>query len=725
MVLGFGMWTALGLSGCDKASEQGGTIEPPSAAKPVVGVIEKEAAPAPRQPSLVDHAERFGFAAHLPKSTQFYVGSLQLKRHLADLEKTAWWKDLATFVQDRTPAPSAKGAAGSLEESLKQAGKFWGDDFFVALGAGSPDALKALMRASELYTEVSYRGMMEGGALASLGGSFDPQSMVTALLSDPKILDQLSDLADTLIVPPVMAGVRVEKPADLLESLFPGGKPPASWTAGKRTEMELPGGAKLITYDFKVGDLVTEKDRRKILDDLDKVQEGKGGDLRTKREKVMTALMARRFMLSWGQMGGYVLFAAGPDGSHLQLATSPAESLLARPELQSLMPHVNRNLAALVFADGELLAASSAEEPMQPMLRGLLAGLKSSEMFADLAGKLESKLPTLAATERAFYKRTFKSLAGVAWWDGGLQWESTGGGNLRGIDSSAPLRFSPLMDQAGVLYSLISRTEPQVARNGRAYFEQWTDLLHTAAQELVKSGLGGEQAGQVLSMIDQTVLPGMVDFYKGSRTIYQDALGPESAFVVDLGGKMPALPGIAAQGDRPLLRVAGVHEVKDREKVASSWKQMEGALTKMLSASPVPYQLPSALSSDKNGVTTWFYPIPFASDDLLPCASISDRLFLFGSSKSFNETLAARISASSPAAPEVRGLVWRLSFARIRELAKAAAGFVPAEETGEGIKSAIRWLAPLEDMRGHCWEDEAGLRHDQFSWSMHDVLKYD
>ena len=45
------------------------------------------------------------------------------------------------------------------------------------------------------------------------------------------------------------------------------------------------------------------------------------------------------------------------------------------------------------------------------------------------------------------------------------------------------------------------------------------------------------------------------------------------------------------------------------------------------------------MTAEKNDLRTYFFPFPFASDDFLPSVSISDDLFILGSSKTLSEKL--------------------------------------------------------------------------------------
>src|SRR4249920_2035949 len=135
--LGFSI-ISLTFTGCGK--------EQPSAESAPGAPAEKGAAAPAAKASLIDHAAKLGFAAHLPKSTELYFGSANLKTHLDAAKKTAFWKDVSSFIDDKTPAPSK--AANPSGDAFK---KLWGDDFFVAFAKGASPTLTSVREISELY----------------------------------------------------------------------------------------------------------------------------------------------------------------------------------------------------------------------------------------------------------------------------------------------------------------------------------------------------------------------------------------------------------------------------------------------------------------------------------------------------------------------------------------------------------------------------------------------
>ncbi|MDZ4288267.1 MAG: hypothetical protein U0984_09920, partial [Prosthecobacter sp.] len=223
----------------------------------------------------------------------------------------------------------------------------------------------------------------------------------------------------------------------------------------------------------------------------------------------------------------------------------------------------------------------------------------------------------------------------------------------------------------------------------------------------------------------------LVSMYTASKTLYQKSLGTESAVVIDLKGQAPALPAEQPPGTKPekpaawVPRIAGVYELTDPSGLADSWQVIEANLNQALKSMPLPMPLGgmTPVSSDKNGITTWFYPLPIGGNDLLPCVSVNDKVFMLGTSKSLHETLAARLQlpASTPA---LTGTHYRLSFAAVRTFLKNLnTATLPGVST-ESASTALPWVAPFGDVRGRIWQEGDVLRQS-FHLEANDLRKVD
>lgn len=666
------------------------------------------AAPAPA--GLAAQAGNFGFAARVPAGVELYLGSANGKVHRQALEQTRYWKSLQAYWQDLKPANAAQPAALA---ALAPAAV---DDAFLVVGKGGAAKLAWLRELNRLYSELTYYTLVAGfSAGQGPGKQAGWQSWLAVASAQPDLLERLCALLEGAELPPLMFGFKTDKPEETLRQVLDPAAPPA-WLAGASKESFTPAaGGSFTLYQTTAATWLTEAVRQQLQKQLEISVSDPA--LRGRVQEVLTRLAAKKLSLALGTLDGHVVAAVGWQRAELEFAADPGQSVLARPELAFAAPAAGQRALGLILADAGLFRALHDDQPLAPMLRGALKGLAGSPVFGALAGQLTPKVQALGEAEKQANRRDFATLAGLAWWQDGLHLDVTGGVRAAPEWLGKPLQFGGLLDTPDVLLAAVGHQPPGEA--GRVYFEGWMDLLYTLSGALVKSGLGGEQATGMWTLAEQAVVPALQEMYRASRTLYQQALGSESALVVDLKGQMPPLPGVTLPaGSSVLPRFAGVHAVTDRALLASSWQQMQAALTKGMQASPLPLALPEPMSTEKNGVTTWFLPLPVGGNDLMPCASVNDRVYLLGSSKLFNEELAGRLQQPAPA---MTGAHLRVNFEALRRflkgLADGQAAGAPAKANPQAV---LPWLAPFQDLRLRS-QMAGDLPRTTLEWSMRDL----
>lgn len=697
----------LGLAGCKKNEEAGGDA--------VQGVIPKGIV---ADASM--SAAQLGFALHLPADTEAYFGTLNLPKHLAGMKDSNWAKDLNAFLDDKTPAPSAaKADAPALPTSASVLASLWGQDFFIALGKGAAAALKPWQAVSAIQSELQYQALMQG-TVGSAAKDSKPQQMIARLLGNTALLQRTADLVSTLSLPPLMLGVKTDKPDDLLKQLVPDALlEPIK--ARARVSLVTTAAGKFTLIEGTFAALLTDELEKTLLEGIPPEQ----AEARSIVAQALDAVQAKPFCLAYGTAHGHLLVALGTERPSLDFNPAPASALTARPELSFVTPYAARNLVALSFVEADVLEAAKNPEPLQPMIRGVLAGLKSSPTFGGMAAALEPKVQDLGALERELHARKPTTAVGVAWWENGLRIELKGGLSPEGLEGTKPLRFAPLLDDPSVLFGLAHHGDPARSAKIRALVEAWVALLHSSTHELFKAGLGGKDGPTVEAWLEKEVMPPLLAFYNSSKTLYQSGTGNEHAWIMDLGGKVPPVPLLPQRpGEAPpkMLRITAVDDVVNRELVGQQWTQMEQALTQTLAAFP---QLgmkalpPPEASNAPGGITTYAYPVFPEADDLVPCASISNTLLMLGTSKPQHAELATRLLRAKPAT-EATTLRWRLNFPAVREAVKNFAIGAAADS----LRPSMKWLAPLGDAQGQVWIEIGNVRQS-ITVPVKDTVKYD
>ena len=584
--------------------------------------------------------------------------------------------------------------------------------------------LVLLQQLNDLYNETAYRGMMSGGMLAGLGTSFDAKKLLEAALRDPAVLEALILLLERFEMPPVMIGMATPEPEQVLKRMSDM-LHLADWLGdAPQSRIVTAQGEKITVNEIAMDQVLTAERRRQWLEVLAQTVPGITPEMKDRIARGMEVLARKKWVLALGLGAQRAYVAVGRSKDQIRLANSVEDSLLARPEMRTLDAHALKGLGLIACWNGVFLDLLQSDHPFQPIMRGLLAGLQTEKTFSGMARAMEPQVIELAAAERAFYRSEHTNGAAVAWWDGGVQMEVAGGDSkaeTAALAKASP--FSVVLDEPELVFGVSGKGASTGA--GRAYFEAWMRTVHATAHELVKAGVGGEQSAQMLKLADQAVLPSVIDLYNSTKTIWKKALSGDGAFIVDVGGKMPLLPGMPPGGEAvPLPRFASVHEIQNRALIGVSWQNMETALQQLLKSvpAPQPIELPKVVVKRSGDLTSYSYELPFDSSELGPCASLNDRLFMLGTSRVQQSHLVEVLK--QPNANSAKGMRVKLNFTKLREFLKAFAT-VRAQSGGAGeLKAALKWLEPFEELDLRRWSEE-GVSRGRMSWKMHDVLSYD
>jgi hypothetical protein len=663
------------------------------------------------KPTLITEAARLGLSARVPGDVEFCLSSVNLRKHAESLKSSRWWQEMMALVDEKTPTTDVP-AWPVVEEA------------FVAFGKDSTKGIVMLRQLNDLYNETAYRGMMSGGILKGLGTQFDAAKMLEAALHDAQVLEALVLWLERFEMPPLMIGVASPEPEKMLQK-FSNEIRLSEWLGdAPQSRIITTQGEQITVHEVAMDEILTVDRRREWMEALGKAVPLLP-EMRDRIARGLDVLARKKWVLALGLGKERAFVAVAKSKEQVRLANAAEDSMLSRPEMRALDANALRSLGLMACWDGVFLNALQSDEPFQPMLRGLLAGLHSETMFAGMARRLEPVMVELAVAERACYRGDYTNGALVAWWEGGLQMEWAGGMSTSSAAVlSKPSALSPLLDDASVLLGVSGQSTAQ--GTGRGYFEAWMKTAHAVAKELVQAGVGGKQMAEALKVAEQSILPAVIDVYDGTKTIWQKGLGGDGAFIVDVGGRMPALPGLPPGGqDVPLPRLAVVQEIKNRELIGLSWENMEPVLQRLMSSVPSaqPLELPKAMRRERDGVTSYVYALPFESEDLLPCVSLTEKWFMAGTSRGQQSQFEKNLR--QPGSALLPGMRVKMSFTKLREFLRL---FATVRGQGgvnvSGLKQTLRWLEPLELMEMRLWGDgDAG--RGAMSWKMHDVVSYD
>jgi len=718
---------ALSLSSCNKQEDTAVAPATESTAAPNAASPGIPAQPL-KAPSLADQAAKFAFAAKLPQSTEFYLGSTKMKSHMDDLKKSAFWKDIDGLINDKTPAPTAGDKSFSLFQKLL------GDDFFIAGSLGFAQSAKQFRELNRFFNEVNFKQIMGGttGKLANPKSKADPMAFLQSAIHDEEQMKRVSKIVAEFQVPPMIVGFKVEKPADLLKELIPAETLKMAGEKGSITDLTTVDGYTFKVISYEGSKLITKQDQ---IDALAKLPTDLSPEVKKLIEQIYADLLAKKVSVAYGVVGDHIVFAFGKNLDHLKFAATPSASLLSNPELSYLTPYADKSLLGVLYANAGTMAAMVDDHPITPMLKGVIGAMKENDLFREAGGKLSQQLDEFAPLEAAVYKQDVSTLVATAWWDKGIHAETFGGAKGKSFTMGSPLKYANIVNAPGVIFGLNYTRNFEFEKSTRAWMEKLAQLLYAGAQEMVKAGAAGKESGQQLAMFDQMILPTFLKVYEADKVMTDQGLGEETAFVLDVNGKMPALPGLPPETKgMKFPRITSITDVKNRAEIASSWTKISDSIAEIGKAFGGPaagnpnaasaFVLPEPISSDKNGVTSYFYGMPFFSGDLLPVASINDKLLILSTSKEAAESFAGEIAKAAPAKDS--GLVWKLDLAALSDFVISASKVSPMQtpEQAKALKDNLKWIRPFRALQGHSYIEKGQLR-SSLRWEITDVVSFD
>ena len=445
-------------------------------------------------------------------------------------------------------------------------------------------------------------------------------------------------------------------------------------------------------------------------------------------DQLLAAVAKKDLHILSGTVGDYVVLFLGGSADDLKLAADVGQSLAASDALAFSDAWVSKELAAVVYGRKEAMdTLASAAGGIAEMTNGLRDGLAGADGLGDTRD-LEAMFKIVAERESALRKLAGSdSLGMVAFFEDGLKIESYGGTDNGMVDWKSPNKLACLGDSEEVVLFANMTTDAVYDEKASAYAEALLETAYAMAMRVAEAPIEGEQLTQFREMaklFDGKFRPDMLALWDAYSNDFGASLGHERAWVVDLKGSAPAIPGLsqAVVDSAKVPRISIIAPVTDRAKLADSWDKMNATLTGTLAkisemtGQKIPMQKP--LSSEKNGNITWFFPMPFFNDDFLPSVTVGDKWFAASSSKS----QALELIAKADAGGESRnGLYFRMNFKALEnysqetlklidENAAAVTGAaIPADRT-RLIGDAIAALGDLDKLTVHSRREDAVLR---------------
>ena len=383
--------------------------------------------------------------------------------------------------------------------------------------------------------------------------------------------------------------------------------------------------------------------------------------------EVQDAVEKLKVTVACAEVGDFVILAAGLGRESIVLAEVPEKSLAAAEPFEFFKEFDAGALLGTTWVSEEIVESLVDWNRTLPLLEGVEAGLKEAEKLRRREEMLKA-VGEFSVSLKARESGTATAHLGAVLGGDGVRYETRGGWLGAGLDLASPLEFAGRF--AGLEKKLFLqghwKMQADYVAQGNEQVNAAMKLLRLASAEIMENLArkaeaedGDPETAEKMARWKRDLLKGIDDIWEGYRDHFAKAFGGEWVLAMDLEGEMIPAVGVDEDVVREgrIPRVALLRPVVKREALAESWEKWNRALTNLFGIvaeafeQPIPF--PDTMTAEKDDLRTYFFPFPFASDDFLPSVSVSDELFILGSSKTLSEnvyeaTLAGEGEAKAP-----------------------------------------------------------------------------
>jgi len=712
-------WLVVGvlvLGACGKKDEAKAPQEPKAVAEQSTQADVVTPVPAVSVPALPaeDRAAKLGFAALMPKDAGAVMSLYQGNRTWKGIKSSKLWS--LTGMPTATDAPENAPATGPAALFEKE--------FTLAFGKSIGEQAGNLLTLNRRLGYLQMRGLAK--ALAEAAQSGDASAMDEAmnrynmelmrkLLSDPE-----SGIAtvERLKMPPIYLAFRTTP-----DSRQAAAQQLAQLTGflGMMGEMVEAVEVERSGQSFSGYKISGAKISASVAADragLEQLLEPAIVD------RLIAALAKNDLVVLSGTVADYAVLFIGASADDLIFAPAVGESLVAGDALAFCDAHASKDLVAMTYGQKEALnQIVHAAGGLSDMVNGLRDGLADSDGLGDTRD-IEALLRMVSEQGAALQSLAKTEAHGmVAFLEDGLKIESYGGTDSGAVDWKASNKLASLGDSPNVVLFANATGDPAYDEKAKACLEATVEAAYALAMKVSELPLQGaemQRFKEMATMFNTKFRPDAMVVWDALKGDASAALGAESALVVDLNGSVPTVPGLpqALVDQAKFPRVSLIAPVVDRAKLASAWQGVNKGTTGILATigkmngKEIPIQKP--ISSEKNGYTTWFFPLPFFNDDFVPSVTVGDQWFAASTSKNHALDLLAKAGKGEARS----GLSFAVNFQALRTFANQSAELLEKHPEALPLDASdiemIRKLAAategLEKLTAHSRRENGVLR---------------
>jgi hypothetical protein len=719
---------AIAVSSCKKSEPAAAT--PPAAAAGASADSSGSEIPAAIVPTATpsQRAEKLGFARHLPKDAETFL----VIQNGEDVVKRFQGSKLYQFIKSQNPEVDDV-VAGDDSAPIKPM-DILGKEIFIATGKSTGVQTENLVTLSNRQSYYKIRGSMTFLISSFKGEDPDFSEMnemrtITELLKDQQSGIELLKKSE---MPPVYIGCKTtpanrEKVLETISGLT--ANMAAVGAAVEEVSFEV-AGTKFSGHQIVGKKLVEEMTADES--QMEALKEKLGEDDVTDLTKVVAE---KNLLVVTGMVGDYVVLFAGSRKEDLRLASSPEESFASSDVLAFADPYLGKNPVAVAYSDKGVIngvLSSDGISTIASAIRDAIAGNGKVD-----TREIESLLEVISEREKDLQSLVTASDFGmVALFEEGFKIETFGGSNSVNIQSEITNRMGDVGNGKDAAVFMNWTANPVYGIKLNAYLESIVETTYAVARNVstweVEENESFASFQQGFAMFDEKFSGDLLKVWSALSEDMNDGLGHETAIVVDLGGEMPALPDVpqalVKAGKFP--RLSMIKPVKDRAKLTTAWEKINSSgesLMKVVSEMQGSDQaFPKPMSSQNNGLTSWWISAPLFTDDFSPSVTLDDKWFVLSSSKKHAAELAQKAQTSNSG---MTGAYMIVKFDALRACAEhwlkvvdenQDAVFKENESAKEDfdenktmVKDALNAFSELEQMTLHT-RKESGVERSSF-----------
>lgn len=707
--------SALVLGSCEKKAQSSAPAAPGEVATTAAAAPAEPPAPVVKALTAGERAAMLGIVGHLSKDTESVMALYDGKEIVKRLKSLKSWE----FIREVAKEEDGTDPEEEMAEGAAEAGKFLGQEIFLATGAGTAPQMANAVKLSQRSNYYQMRVLTQAFAAGAKEGDFSGIDTASqgAMMAMAKEIGKEMAIIESAKIPPVLIGVKAQDAESLamaqeqltsgLESL------PDMLGEGAKPLEFTKGGVAFKGYKLAGSFLAEQMEAGRA--DLEETLEPADVD------RLLAALKTKNLAIAQATLGDYLMLFIGDDEAACPLVDKVEDSLAANEALSFVDGYQGKKLVGFLYGD-QGLSKAAVTGSLKDMALGVRDGLAGAEGFGDTR-ELASLLELVGEKEDAVLGLAKPdAIGGLIVLEDGVKFEFFGGTDRGGFDHAAAHQLANLGSKDDVLLFGNWVADPEYAKRAGEYGEAIVETAYAMAEKV--AGLKIEdseefaQFQQGFSLFNEKFRGDTVALFE-SLSAAGNGLGNETALVVDLKGAVPPLPGVPQElvdGGR-FVRASLVSPVTDRAKLKESWTKLDGSLKNIfktvseVAGDEIPMQKP--MSSEKEGFTTWFFSMPFFNDDFLPSVTVGDKWFVASTSKTQSLDLVA---SADKAAGDRKGAWLEVDFDALRKFSGDWLALI--EKNGEAALGGPEEFAEFKEQLPRIKKGLAAFEEfDQLSFS--------